>query len=33
MFGEPKANEWNLLKDQFDALVIEPSTRTASKSS
>ena len=21
MFGEPKANEWNLLKDQFDALV------------
>ena len=21
MFGEPKTNEWNLLKDQFDALV------------
>ena len=21
MLGEPKANEWNLLKDQFDALV------------
>jgi hypothetical protein len=21
MLGEPKTNEWNLLKDQFDALV------------
>ena len=21
MLGDPKTNEWNLLKDQFDALV------------
>ena len=21
MLGDPKANEWNLLKDQFDAVV------------
>jgi hypothetical protein len=25
MLGDPKTNEWNLLKDQFDALVHDKS--------
>ena len=25
MLGDPKTNEWNLLKDQFDALVHDES--------
>ena len=25
MFGDPKTNEWNLVKDQFDALVHDES--------
>jgi hypothetical protein len=27
MPGDPKSNEWNLLKDQFDALVHDESVR------
>ena len=27
MTGDPKTNEWNLLKDQFDALVHDESVR------
>jgi len=34
MLGDPKTNEWSLLKDQFDALVHdEGCARTASKGS
>ena len=34
MSGDPKTNEWNLLKDQFDALVHDESVApTASKRS
>ena len=27
MFGDPKTNEWNLVKDQFDALVHDESVQ------
>ena len=30
MSGDPKTNEWNLLKDQFDVLVRDESVRSDS---